>query len=133
MNSVSGSRASGRFSREEPRGPSRLRDFNWARIGMGIFLVVGVVGLWLFLSRHSQMGADPEVFKTVDALYTALRNRDARQLGACEGMLKAQKEGGKLPAAAFATLEKIVGQGHSGDWGGAAERLYGFMMAQRRE
>lgn len=120
-------------SRAKIGAASRNRDFGWARIGLGIFLGLGVVGLWIYLSRHPQMGPDPEVFKTVDALYTALRNHDAMQLGACERKLKSQKEAGKLPVHAFASLEKIVKRGHSGDWGGAAEMLYPFMMAQRRE
>ena len=39
----------------------------------------------------------------------------------------------ELPAAAADYLDGIIGQARGGRWQAAAERLYTFMMAQRRE
>ena len=79
------------------------------------------------------MGADPEVFKTVDALYTAIRNQDKKQLASCEAMLKDHFRGGRLPAAASQSLNKVIARAHSGEWDPAAKSLYSFMFAQRRD
>jgi hypothetical protein len=95
--------------------------------------VVGVVAAILLLRSQPQMGADEEVFDTVDALYTAVRNRDDKRLGECEARLVAFREAGKLPANAADTLNAIIAKAHAGRWETAAERLYDFMAAQKRE
>ncbi len=111
----------------------RNRDFAWGRILLGGCLILGVVLLWMFLSRPVQMGADPEVFKTVDALYTAIRNHDKKQLASCEGTLKNLATGGRLPGSASQSLNTIIASAHSGEWDSAAKSLYSFMLAQRRD
>jgi hypothetical protein len=95
--------------------------------------VVGVVAAILLLRPQPQMGADEEVFDTVDALYTAVRNRDDKRLGECEARLVAFRAAGKLPADAAETLASIIGKARGGSWDTAAERLYDFMAAQKRE
>jgi hypothetical protein len=79
------------------------------------------------------MGADEEVVKTVDALFTAVTARDEQLLGQCEQRLHAHKETGKLPADASAYLAGVIQRARAGRWEPAAERLYRFMKAQRRE
>jgi hypothetical protein len=79
------------------------------------------------------MGADEEVFKTVDALFTAVTARDEKWLGDCQQRLRTLAEGGKLPADAAAYLDGIIQTARGGRWQSAAESLYAFMKAQRRE
>ena len=79
------------------------------------------------------MGPDEDVFKTVDALFTAVTARDEKLLARSEQRLRASREAGKLPADASDYLDGIVQTARAGRWEAAAERLYGFMKAQRRE
>jgi hypothetical protein len=99
--------------------------------------VIGVVFLvWLFIwwwSRPPQMGREEEVTKTVDALFTAVTARDEKLLGQCEQRLHAYGDAGKLPADASTYLDGIITMAREGRWEAAAERLYNFVKAQRRE
>ena len=97
-------------------------------------LVVGVVLLLLFvyLGRPPQMGADEEVFRTVDALFTAVTAHDNQRLADCQQRLSKYKDRGSLPPAAAQRLDRIISLAQSGDWTTAARRLYDFMQAQRR-
>jgi hypothetical protein len=79
------------------------------------------------------MGPSDAVFDTVDALYTAVRNRDAKRVTDCETRLAGYRSAGELPADAAETLASIVARTRAGSWDAAAERLYAFMLAQRRD
>jgi hypothetical protein len=79
------------------------------------------------------MGADPEVFKTVDALFTAVTSRDEKRLAECEQRLFALIDAGKVPPAASAYLGQVIGTARAGRWESATQTLYDFMRAQRRE
>lgn len=98
---------------------------------------VGAVALVLgaaFLGgRPPQMGADEEVFRTVDALFTAVTARDAKLLGQCEQRIHAYRDAGKLPAASSDYLDGIIQTARADRWRPAAERLYDFMRVQRRD
>ena len=98
-----------------------------------LVLLGGGSALYAYLSRPPQMGASEEVFRTVDALFTAVTARDGKQLDACERRLAGYRQSGELPAAAADALAGIVGTARGGDWQPAAERLYDFMLAQRRD
>ena len=114
-----------------PTTDPTTRRVAWAVLGaLGVLLAVGVV---LSLRSPPQMGPDAEVFETVDALYTAVRNRDDARLTQCEARLTAYKAAGKLPPAAAASLAGVIAKARAGDWQPAAERLYAFMLAQRRD
>jgi hypothetical protein len=93
---------------------------------------VGAVA-YSYLSRPPQMGPSEAVFDTVDALYTAVRNRDARRVTECEARLAGFRASGELPPAAADELAAIVAKARAGGWEAAAERLYTFMLAQRRD
>ena len=67
------------------------------------------------------------------SIYTAVRNRDETQLANCEQRLKSLAEAGTLPPDAATSLDRIVARARSGSWQSAAERLYEFMLAQRRD
>ncbi len=83
--------------------------------------------------RPPQMGADKDVFATVDALFTAITAHDEKQLSQCEQRLKGYFDAGTLPETASTYLKGIIETAHQGKWQSAAETLYSFMMAQRRE
>ena len=93
------------------------------------FVVVLVVNL----RTPPQMGPDEAVFHTVDALYTAVRNQDEKQLAACEARLKGYREAGQLPKASADYLDGVIAKARGGGWDAAARRLYEFMLVQRRE
>jgi hypothetical protein len=73
------------------------------------------------------------VFKSVDALFTAVAARDDQLLGACEQRLHALADAGRLPVDAAAYLDDVVATARAGRWESAARTLYDFMRAQRRE
>jgi hypothetical protein len=79
------------------------------------------------------MGADEDVFRTVDALFTAVTARDERLLGQCAQRLQDYRAAGRLPPDAADALDRIIAKARAGSWETAAERLYDFMRAQKRE
>ncbi|MFO0811341.1 MAG: hypothetical protein U0746_22145 [Gemmataceae bacterium] len=99
----------------------------------GVLTIVGLAIVLFGLRRPPQMGADERVFGTVDALYTAVRMHDVGKVAQCESRLHGYRDGAQLPAAAATFLDGVIASAHRGDWASAAERLYGFMAAQRRE
>jgi hypothetical protein len=96
---------------------------------------VAVVGIAYFAwgSQPPQMGPDDAVFTNVDALFTAVTARDEQRLGECEHRLRVLKSAGKLPADAAHYLDGVIETARAGRWEPAAQRLYGFMTAQRRD
>jgi hypothetical protein len=100
-------------------------------VGGGLSTLVLAFVIWSFLPSP-QIGTDEEVFKTVDALFTAITTRDPKRLDDCQQRLRAFREGGKLPVAAAKSLDSIVQQANTGKWDKSAHRLYDFMLAQRR-
>ena len=103
-----------------------------AWIALALCLVVGVVLIGLRFRSAPQMGADPEVFKTVDALFTAVTSRNQRQLDGCDQRLQSYRNTGQLPPAAADYLNVVVADAKSGKWEPAAHSLYDFMIQQRR-
>lgn len=79
------------------------------------------------------MGADEEVFRTVDALFTAVTARDEQLLTQGEQRLRAFQEARKLPDRAAHYLQGVIQKARQGHWQPAAESLYDFMQVQRRE
>jgi len=110
--------------------PARRAAFVAAGVvGLFVLLVVGIV----WWTRPPQMGADEEVFRDVDALFTAVTARDEKLLGECEQRLRAHRDSGKLPRGASDYLDGVIKKARAGRWEAAAEKLYDFMRAQRRE
>ena len=119
-----------------PRTKPLVQTFDRERLAWivaGVLAFGFVVWLLLGLRQPPQMGADPEVFHTVDALYTAVRNRDESRLANCEKRLLAQRQAGKLPEASANHLDGIIAEARGGGWTSAAQNLYDFMLAQRRD
>lgn len=96
-------------------------------------LLVLAVYLYNVFNRPPQMGASEEAFTTVDALFTAVTARDENKLNDCEKRLKRLEESGQLPTSAWKSLDSLIRKAHAGNWQSAAESLYAFMLAQRRE
>ena len=110
------------------------RNLRWAGgIAFGALALGVAIALLLNWRAAPQMGADEEVFDTVDALFTAVTARDDKLLAACEGRLNACREAGKLPKASADFLAGVIAKARRGGWETAAERLYDFMAAQKRE
>ena len=97
------------------------------RVGVAVILGLTAMGC-----GKPQLGADDEVFKTVDALFTAVSARDEKLLGQCEERLNAGRAAGTLPADAADYLDGIVAKARAGRWESAAQKLYDFMKAQQR-
>ncbi len=103
-------------------------------VGAGTVCAAIFVAYTLFwYGAPPQMGDDEEVSKAVDALFTAVSARNERLLEDCEGRLGTLREAGDLPIAAADFLDDIINEARDGRWRPAAERLYDFMRAQRRE
>ena len=103
------------------------------RVLAGLVLTAALAALFVYLNRQPQMGGDEDVFRTVDALYTAVRMRDEARLAQCEKLLHSYREAGKLPKGSADYLDGIIAKAKSGKWEAATERLYDFMLAQRRD
>ena len=86
---------------------------------------------WFWWARPPQIGNSQEAVKTVDALFTAFTSKDPKRLADCEKRLHTLKDDGKLPDSAAKYLDGLIAKARTGNWRGAAEKLYGFMKAQR--
>ena len=106
------------------------RRYLWA-----VLVVLGLAGAVaaFWFRTPPQMGTSHEVFETVDALYTAVRMKDVAKVSDCERRLHAARDKGELPASAASHLDGVIGRARAGEWQPAAERLYDFMLAQRRD
>jgi hypothetical protein len=80
-----------------------------------------------------QMKPDPDVFKSVDALFTAVTSQNAQRLDECKGRLQVYRDEGRLPADSADRLDDVIRRAESGSWDSAAKRLYGFIERQRNE
>jgi hypothetical protein len=117
---------------EQPtENASRNRVAVYALAGLAALVVVALVVA--YFSRTPQMGPDDDVFRTVDALYTAVRMKDSARVADCEKRLNEYRQGGKLPKGAADSLNRIIAKTRDGRWESATESLYEFMLAQRRE
>ena len=97
--------------------------------------IVTVVVLGFFIRAfwpQPQLASNEEVFKTVDALFTAVTTRDAKRLSDCASRLNAFRDEGSIPRSAANKLDAIIRQAQSGQWDSSARTLYDFMLAQRR-
>jgi hypothetical protein len=98
------------------------------RAGLASTLCLALGGCW----GPPQIGVDREVFKTVDALYTAVSLRDPRLVEDCRGRLGRLREAGKLPESAARDLDSMIEEARGGAWEPSQLRLSRFMEGQRR-
>jgi hypothetical protein len=101
--------------------------------GLGLLIMLIAVRGWFALRSQPQLPASDEVFKTVDALFTAITAHDQVRLTKCQQRLEAFKSTGQLPAAAAKRLTDVIATARTGQWETAARRLYDFIHGQRRE
>jgi hypothetical protein len=100
---------------------------------LGVLVLVGAARLWLGFRSQPQLPPSDEVFKSVDALFTAVTSRDESRLTACERRLEKYHRAAKLPDPAWKRLKGVIATARGGQWESAAHRLYDFMQGQRRE
>lgn len=98
---------------------------------LGLLAVAIGVGFYWF-GGPPQMNGDDDVFRTVDALFTAIRASDERLVEDCQRRLRAYGEQGRLSRPAAAYLDDLIALARDGNRRLAAERLYQFMKGQRR-
>src|SRR3954447_21608109 len=83
---------------------------------LAVLAVIGacllVWGLWPYPS----LGADEEVYRTVDALFTAVTARNEKLISQCEQRLHGYRSAGKLPVAAARQLDGIIASARGGSW-----------------
>ena len=92
-----------------------------------------IVGMILqYFRSYPQIGNDDEVFKTTDALFTALNTKSPQQLDECERRLQDYRQAGTLTPAAATRLEKIIEGARMGEWEKSSRNLYDFILAQRK-
>jgi hypothetical protein len=99
----------------------------------GLLLIVIGFRTWLGFRSQPQLPPSPEVFTTVDALFTAVTAHDQQRLTACEQRLEKFKAAGSLPTLAAKRLDGVISTARAGQWESAAKRLYDFMHGQRRD
>ncbi len=104
----------------------------WYGVGGAVTAIAIALAVYYF-TRPPQMGTDEDAFKTVDALYTAVRLKDEAKVASCEHRLHAYRDAGKLPKSSAGFLDGVIAKARAGNWDSAVERLYEFMLAQRRE
>ena len=112
----------------EPNARARVA---WWVLGGLAAIAVLLVALHYF-TQPPQMGVDDDVFKTVDALYTAISLRDPKLLDQCDGRLRELKDEKKLPEAAGTLLDAVIAKARGGKWEDAQSRLGDFMRGQKR-
>ena len=112
------------------RSPRRAQV---AWLVLSVLTAVVVVAALVAHNRTPQLGPDEEVFTNVDALFTAVTARDEKLLGQCEQRLHTLRDAGKLARGPAGYLDRVVQKARGGGWEAAAETLYDFMKAQRRE
>ena len=116
---------------EREPATDRARVAKW---GLGTAAAVVLIAIAMFfITRPPQMGTDEDAFKTVDALYTAVRMKDDGKLTQCESRLHAYRDAGKLTEPSAKFLDGVIATARGGNWQSATERLYDFMLAQRRD
>ena len=105
---------------------------SWAFATLGVTLaIVCVIAFWQ--SAPAQLPNDDALFKTVDALYTAVRMKDAPRVAECHRRLAEANAAGRLSDHAWNQLQAVIDDANDGEWQPAAESLYEFMLGQRRE
>src|SRR6185295_16575533 len=87
---------------------------------LSILVVVLAGRLWFGFRSQPQLPPSDEVFRTVDALFTAVTARDEQRLAACEKRLIKYAEAGELPAKASKRLGSVITTARSGQWEPAA-------------
>ena len=115
----------------KPEGNPRER-IAWLSL-FGLAGVAGMIALVIWWGQPPQMGIDENVFRTVDALYTAVRSESPARVSQCEQRLNQYREQGSLPKPAHEFLAGVIARTKKGEWEPAAKRLYDFMLAQRRD
>ena len=89
---------------------------------------------WLIQGCNSppQVVDDPECFKAVDALWTAVNAKRTDLLEQSSAELAQLQAKSQLSKAGFDSLNGIVNRARSGEWSEASRSLKDFMLGQRR-
>jgi len=110
----------------------RSQQRTWVVATVGCVVAIACIfALWN--RAPAQLPNDETLFKTVDALYTAVRMKDAARVADCHKRLSEANASGRLSDQAWHQLQTVIDDANAGEWQPAAESLYDFMLGQRRE
>lgn len=116
---------SGRKERPLPTSLARRRLITQLLCATSVLFVGGCRAV-------PQVVDDGDVFKELDALYTAVTSRRRNLVDDCRGRLTILHKEGQLSDAGFAAVTKIITEAEQNQWASAAQHLYDFMRAQRK-
>ena len=111
--------------------PNDDRRREWLIGAAGVVAALILVMIVWRMLPPPQMKTDEEVFKTVDALFTAVTSRDMARLDECEQRLRTYQTEGRTSPAVASRLDAIVKQARNREWEPAAKKLYTCIMGQR--
>jgi hypothetical protein len=100
---------------------------------LAVLSLVVAARCWYGYRSQPQLPASDEIYKTVDALFTAVTAHDSQRLASCQQRLESYKDRGSLSKSAAKRLDRIIALANSGDWTSAAHQLYDFIQAQQRK
>ena len=96
-----------------------------------LLIAISIRGYYALRSQP-QLKPSDDVYKTVDALFTAITAHDQARVTLCEQRLTKYESAGQIPTAAAKRLTSVITSARAGDWDSAARRLYEFIQGQRR-
>lgn len=108
---------------------SRVFEFSRSRITpwlIGLCLAIAVGGC-----APTQVLGDPETFKALDALWTAVTSRKTELVNQVDKELDRLASAGKLSSEGRAELRTISDTALKGQWESAAQSLRTFIKGQR--
>lgn len=99
-----------------------------------VILLACSIGMLSLVGCHRvpQVVNDDAVYKELDALYTAVTSKRRNLLDDCRERLTKLHTEGRLSDAGFTEVSAIVKVAENNEWSTAAQQLYDFMRAQRR-
>ena len=109
-----------------PRDHKFVRYLSWTILM--IFVFVTFTWLW---SGVPQLKYDDQVFRSLDAMFTAVTARSNSKLNDCGHRLETLHDEGRIPEAAWNRISKCRELAHRGEWDTAARSLYQLIESQR--
>jgi hypothetical protein len=104
-----------------------------AVLGCIVIVIAALMAVFVVRQQPAQLPPNDEVFRTVDALFTAITAHDERRIADCGKRLQGFEASGAIPKRASVQLERVIEITHAGDYQSAAKRLYYFMEGQKRQ
>jgi hypothetical protein len=102
------------------------------RLLLPLFFLTMLLPLAAGCGGAPQLNGDPQCYKHVDALLTAISSHNPVLVEQCAQELGALHQAGTLPDAAHAYLEQAIDKARKSDWKAAREDVVRLVKGQRR-